>query len=251
MLFVQFLTPSSFLPLNFQGKDAFGATLEGRIGFLKVKDKGYFKIRNHDKKLSFFKCDCTGWIGQSLFGVACVMVSLGCQRIFPSRKVNMGKGHYRYLSMAICLTGLLVMGFLAVGRAAAQEPTPSDDEVNRIASQLYCPVCENIPLDACPTQACEQWRDLIRQKLSEGWTDEEIKGFFVEQYGDRVLAEPPRRGLNWLIYVLPVVVVLFGVWILWRSFRQAPPVEIEQADAPEDPYLARVERDLAEMDRSS
>jgi hypothetical protein len=65
MLFVQFLTPSSFLPLKIQGKDAFGATLEGRIGFIKVKDKGYFKIRNHDKKLSFFKCDCPEIRGHS------------------------------------------------------------------------------------------------------------------------------------------------------------------------------------------
>jgi cytochrome c-type biogenesis protein CcmH len=40
----------------------------------------------------------------------------------------------------------------------AQQPTPSDDQVNAIARQLYCPVCENTPLDVCPTTACHQWR---------------------------------------------------------------------------------------------
>jgi hypothetical protein len=53
LLFVQFLTPSSFLPLKIQGKDAFKRSAEGRIGFLKVKDKGYFKIRNHEKNYYF------------------------------------------------------------------------------------------------------------------------------------------------------------------------------------------------------
>ncbi len=56
----------------------------------------------------------------------------------------------------------------------AQTPFPSDNEVNQIASKLYCPVCENIPLDVCGTTACAQWRELIRQKLAEGWTEEQI-----------------------------------------------------------------------------
>jgi len=64
--------------------------------------------------------------------------------------------------------------FLPAEAARAQGEMPSDDDVNRIARQLYCPVCENVPLDECTTEACQQWRDLIRQQLSEGWTEEEI-----------------------------------------------------------------------------
>ncbi|NQS91637.1 MAG: hypothetical protein HQ574_04445, partial [Chloroflexi bacterium] len=44
------------------------------------------------------------------------------------------------------------------GGVTAQGSDPTDDDVNAIAKQLYCPVCENIPLDACGTAACEQWR---------------------------------------------------------------------------------------------
>ncbi|RPJ20853.1 MAG: hypothetical protein EHM33_27575, partial [Chloroflexi bacterium] len=89
----------------------------------------------------------------------------------------------------------LLLAFIIAGlwadSASAQGPTPTDDEVNRIAKQLYCPVCESTPLDVCPTEACRQWRDLIRTMLVEGKSEEEIKQYFVAQYGARVLDEPP------------------------------------------------------------
>ena len=96
---------------------------------------------------------------------------------------------------------LLALAFSVIwfSSIAAQEPTPrvpSDDAVNAIAKQMYCPVCENTPLDVCPTQACAEWRELIREKLAAGWDEEQIKDYFVLQYGDRVLATPPARGLE-------------------------------------------------------
>ncbi|MFO8036289.1 MAG: cytochrome c-type biogenesis protein [Anaerolineales bacterium] len=136
----------------------------------------------------------------------------------------------------------------------AQEPTPPDDEVNEIAKQLYCPVCENTPLDACGTVACEQWRGVIREKLSQGWTEQEIKDYFVEQYGDRVLAEPPKRGFNWLAYIVPPAAFLIGAYVLYRGFvtwkardRDLPPdSEKDLEDRPDiDPeYISRVNEEL-------
>src|SRR5512139_3001840 len=114
---------------------------------------------------------------------------------------------------------ILVLSALWAGTAFAQDPTPSDNEVNRIARQLYCPVCENTPLDVCPTQACAQWRDLIRSMLAEGKSQAEIKQYFVDNYGARVLNEPPREGLNWLVYIVPPLVILVGAVILVRALR--------------------------------
>jgi cytochrome c-type biogenesis protein CcmH len=134
--------------------------------------------------------------------------------------------------------------------ASAQEPTPSDDEVNAIAKQLYCPVCENTPLDVCPTEACRQWRALIRQQLSEGWTEAQIKQYFVENYGARVLAEPPRAGLNWLLYLLPPAIILGGAVVLLRALRawsRAPRPAPDPGPGPkpaQDEYVARLEEEL-------
>ncbi|HEX9027669.1 MAG TPA: cytochrome c-type biogenesis protein CcmH [Anaerolineales bacterium] len=153
------------------------------------------------------------------------------------------------------LAPLFILTLLIVGKAAAQAPTPSDDQVNAIAKQLYCPVCENIPLDVCPTQACAQWRELIREKLSQGWTAAQIKQYFVDQYGDRVLGTPPARGLNWLVYILPPVAILLGAAILIRAFQSwrsqpasggLPETRVSSTSSPEndDEYIRQLEDEL-------
>lgn len=155
----------------------------------------------------------------------------------------------------VLLLGLVGVIF-TVRAASAQTPVVTDDEVNAVAREMYCPVCENIPLDVCPTQACSQWRELIRLKLSEGWGKDQIKEYFAAQYGDRVLSEPPRQGLHWLIYILPPVFFLAGVFLVWRVYRNhrkpvaAAPAEPAPSTA-EDEVLRRMEEDLRRREQQS
>jgi cytochrome c-type biogenesis protein CcmH len=158
----------------------------------------------------------------------------------------------RFLNQVRILALLLVFLQLTTLTVHGQGGGPSDDEVNAVASQLYCPVCENVPLDVCPTQACEQWRSTIREKLALGWTESEIKGYFVEQYGARVLATPPAEGLNWLVYILPPLALVGGAFVLvravktWQSNPEVEPVTSSSAD--DDPYLAQFEEELRRRD---
>jgi len=152
----------------------------------------------------------------------------------------------RFTFYALLLT-LLLAGFWSTP-VSAQGPTPTDNEVNRIAKQMYCPVCENTPLDVCPTEACRQWRDLIRTMLAEGKSEEEIKQYFVAQYGIRVLAEPPNRLAT---YLIPAIAILLGAFLLFRGFQMwmkpsttgASAVETE-SEPIQDPYIARLEEEL-------
>ena len=146
---------------------------------------------------------------------------------------------------------VLVFAGLWIAPAFAQGSNPpTDDEVNAVAKQLYCPVCENTPLDVCPTQACAQWRDLIRLMLSQGKSEAEIKQYFVDNYGARVLNEPPRQGLNWLVYIVPPVAILAGAIFLFRALQAlkkpvaAAPAQGQVNDAPADDYVARLEAEI-------
>ena len=131
----------------------------------------------------------------------------------------------------------------------AQNGQPTDDDVNHIAKQLYCPVCESTPLDVCPTEACRQWRELIRTQLAEGRSEDEIKQYFVTQYGARVLSEPPNRLAS---YLVPVVAFLAGAFLLFRGFRMwlkpaaaepASPTE-EAEPVAQDDYIRRMEEEI-------
>jgi len=144
---------------------------------------------------------------------------------------------------------LIPVIFGASNKVIAQGEEPTDDDVNRIAKQLYCPVCESTPLDVCPTEAYRQWRDLIRQMLSEGKSEDEIKQYFVAHYGARVLDEPPNRFVS---YVVPIVAFLLGATLLFRGFRmwmkpaaaESDSGEEESQPGVQDDYIQKFEEEM-------
>jgi cytochrome c-type biogenesis protein CcmH len=168
---------------------------------------------------------------------------------------------FGWLAVALLVAGLAGVVFVAKAGAAppaqnsgpaaagARDATPND--VMRVARQLYCPVCPNTPLDVCETQACQDWRELIRQKLSAGASDQEVVNYFVVQYGQRVLAQPPARGFNLLVWLIPLAALVAGAsglaivlrsWLRRRAVRQIAPAP-DPGGLP-DNYVARVEREL-------
>ena len=136
----------------------------------------------------------------------------------------------------------------------------SDDEVNEVAKGLYCPVCESTPLDVCPTLACADWRELIRDKLAQGETRDEIYAYFAQQYGDGVLAEPPRAGANLILWLFPVVAIVVGGLYFGRTLRglkiaeeagttavspTTSPLNNGQPVRPLEHYIAQIEKEIA------
>ncbi len=171
-------------------------------------------------------------------------------QICPTAKKNAMKNFYR-LSIALSLiTFVLLLTFATNSTARAQQPTPSvDDEVLRISKSLYCPVCTGVPLDVCDTQACVQWRALIREKLVAGENEEQIRQYFIAQYGERVLGAPPPEGFNLSAYILPALALLVGAAILFwtaRNWLKRPQTAAATASvspiAPE--YAERIAREL-------
>lgn len=117
-----------------------------------------------------------------------------------------------------------------------------------IARDLNCPLCEGLTLADCPLEVCEQMRALIREKLAQGETREEILDYFVERYGEEVLNAPPKKGFNLTAWVLPFLVL--GVGMVWLSYllrgwitrREEP-----KGEPLPSHYLERVEKELEEL----
>jgi cytochrome c-type biogenesis protein CcmH len=111
-------------------------------------------------------------------------------------------------------------------------------------------------------------REVIAQKLVAGESKESIKTYFVQQYGDVVLGQPPREGFNLIAYIFPILAAVVGIgWVAylvmsWRK-RQAATAPaasrapgstaIQSATARKpgedsDDYMKRVERELRETE---
>lgn len=181
---------------------------------------------------------------------------LGNIRIARVSSVNIRPIHF----IRVLIFLLLFAAF--AGTIAAQTPTPdtsgiSADRVNEVARGLWCPLCSGVRLDSCELKACDQMKEMIAIKLAEGATEEEIKAYFLEQYGPQVLGEPPREGFNWLAWILPIVALVGGgLFLLIRSRRM---IGGEAAHAPaasdpsapstsQDPYSQKLEQELSRYD---
>jgi cytochrome c-type biogenesis protein CcmH len=168
--------------------------------------------------------------------------------LFKRKERRESKGYKVNLIVFFAIFAFLASFALNTPPTYAQSGEPTDDEVNAVASQLYCPVCENTPLDVCPTLACSQWRATIKEKLAEGWTEQQIKDYFVAQYGERVLAEPSTRGLNILVWVLHPIIVLAAIVVYIVLVRRMhKPVTAPASTSPQskDDYVKRLEEELA------
>jgi cytochrome c-type biogenesis protein CcmH len=162
------------------------------------------------------------------------------------------------IPFSVGLGGLLLLAIISltiVGVAFAQTATPpaqksvTQDDVNRVAKQMYCPVCENEPLDVCQTSACQQWRAQINEFLSQGQTEQQIVQFFIDRYGLKVVGAPPVSSDTIWLYLLPIVGLIGGafyVFFLMKRMRARSAATPEAPPSVEggDDYIKRVERDL-------
>lgn len=110
--------------------------------------------------------------------------------------------------MAVVFTLTLVNSSVHAQESPDETVTEiTDDQVNGIAKKLYCPVCENITLDTCPTAACEDWRYEIRLQLEAGLNEQQIIEDFVRRFGDRVVGTPVDPFLHALSVFTPWVLI--------------------------------------------
>jgi cytochrome c-type biogenesis protein CcmH len=160
---------------------------------------------------------------------------------------------YRPNPLTWTFAALFVMLALLAMPLVAQDNPVTDDQVNAVAGRMYCPVCENIPLDACGTDACIQWRREIRTQLEEGRTPDEVIADFVRRFGDRVVGTPQDPTLRALSLVTPVLIagaaLLMAIQVLLRWNRRTSATSAATAGGhvgaqDDDYYRARVEADL-------
>ena len=93
----------------------------------------------------------------------------------------------------------------------------TEEIAQRIDRSLMCPICPAETLDQSQSELAKQMKAVIRGKVSEGKTDEEIINYFVERYGEEVLSSPPKSGSNLFAWITPVIILIVITLII--SFK--------------------------------
>ena len=103
---------------------------------------------------------------------------------------------------------------LVIAACGSERQIPPEEQAQSIDRSLMCPVCPSETIDQAQVPLAHQMRAVVREKLGDGWSREQILQFFVDRYGQGVLAEPPKRGFNLVAWVVPLAAVAAAVVLL-------------------------------------
>lgn len=114
-------------------------------------------------------------------------------------------------NLIFILTFAILGSLVALGPSHSQEKT-LDDQVNEISKSLLCPVCQGQSVAESNSNLANDMRQVIRKKLQEGQSEEEIMAYFIDTYGETILGAPPVKGVNWFLWILPGLAIIFGLF---------------------------------------
>ena len=135
---------------------------------------------------------------------------------------------------------LIALCVFSLGSAIANEAAPlADDPLTEqrlisISEEMRCLVCQNESLAGSRSDLANDLRREIRTLIKEGKSDDQIRNFMVERYGDFVLYRPPVKPVTWLLWIGPFVILAIGIagllMYLRRRNSSVPTVALTDAD---------------------
>jgi cytochrome c-type biogenesis protein CcmH len=133
----------------------------------------------------------------------------------------------RWLSALVLALGL-------IGGATAMDPVPPDadpaleEKVQRVSQELRCLVCQNQTIADSNAELAQDLRREVRERLAKGESEDDVRRFMVERYGDFVLYRPPFQATTLALWVGPFALLLLGLGIARRIVvsrrSRVPPV---------------------------
>jgi len=98
---------------------------------------------------------------------------------------------------------------------------PQEQRARKLFLEIKCPVCAGQVIESSQTEIAFELRKLVREQIIAGKNDEEIKSYLIEKYGDDILNSTPFNQKTALLWVLPMIFVIIGIWII-RNFSRKP-----------------------------
>ena len=150
----------------------------------------------------------------------------------------------------------LLLTFIALAAFAAcvsEDDLTPDQRAYSLDRNLMCPVCDGQTIDQSHAQIAVDMKEIVREKIANGESNQQIRDYFVARYGEVVLASPEASGFNLLVWLMPAVIAGGGglavVWVL-KNMRRSSAREVSGkqnvtlADRQLEKYLEKVDADI-------
>jgi len=100
------------------------------------------------------------------------------------------------------------------------DTSQQETRFSELTKELRCVVCKNQSVADSNAELAQDIRNLVRNKILEGQTDQQITHFLVERYGDFVLYNPPLQPKTYVLWVGPLVLLLIALIVLIYFIRR-------------------------------
>jgi cytochrome c-type biogenesis protein CcmH len=131
----------------------------------------------------------------------------------------------------------LLLAVAGAAFAQSSEIARPDPVVERrlkaLAEELRCLVCQNQTIADSHAPLAVDLRNQIRAQIAQGRSDDQIRSYMVDRYGDFVLYRPPMRANTILLWAGPFVLIGLGAFIFLRVVRRRPPAAASPVGAAE------------------
>ncbi len=157
------------------------------------------------------------------------------------------------MKKAVWIISFLLL-FAHAGTLPAEiiDETALDVRTRDVSKTLRCTVCQNESIWDSKADLAKQMREVVRERLAQGQSPEEIQAYFQSRYGDYILLEPTKSGMNWLLWAGPFVLLVVGGIILYMVLRrwvaQTPATSMEELPPLDEAHRKRIEEELKSFD---
>lgn len=107
-----------------------------------------------------------------------------------------------------------------------------EQQFRQLTEQLRCPKCQNNSIADSNSMIATDLRQKVYELMQEGKSQKEIVDYMVARYGNFVTYDPPLTPLTVLLWVMPVVAIGLGGWIIFARTRRR--VRVKQEEFPDD-----------------
>jgi cytochrome c-type biogenesis protein CcmH len=136
-----------------------------------------------------------------------------------------------------------------------------EEKTTKVAALLRCPVCQGLSVNDSPAAMAVNMKGEVRDLVAKGYDQDQILTYFERSYGEFVRLNPKMEGINWLVWLAPLLILAVGGVVVYFALKQlrsrpatATATEEQPAEEsfdpdvlPDDPRLARYVLEVREI----